>query len=857
MVKTADKMTPMMQQWQACKGKAGEAIVLFRLGDFYEAFYEDAQLMSRELEVTLTQRQGIPMAGVPAHAVEGYLDRLVEKGHLVAIADQVEDAREAKGLVRREIVRTVSPATHVESKTMNESPNSFFASITQLNQVLGLALVDVSTGELYVSEVLRDTDLLDELSKRRPKELLVSKRFAKDHGPFLESLKLQFPFQKRVKEDWAFDHRTACEALTKHFQVQSLDGFGLGGMTASINSAGALMGHLEQVMGAHTGHIRRVSKVQLEHFMSIDRSSLRHLEIMQPLHREGGHTLLGLLDATQTPMGARRFRTWISHPLIDVKAIKARQEGVAELIEERALYTHLGQVRDLERLVMRIEAGFAGPRDLVGLKNSLAQVPHIVERVGSFHAPMFAKLLPALGDPRSIVQLIETAIVEAPPVKLQEGGIFKRGFCSELDELYDLREGGKTWLVDYQNRLREELSIKTLKVNFNRAFGYYIEVSRGQADKMPERFMKRQTLVNNERFISSELKEYETKVLSAEEEIGKIEYRLFTQVRSEVAGHADHIRKCAEAISLIDCLAGLATVAKRRGYVCPEVDESDRLEIVGGRHPVVEVMQIEHSFVPNDTHLDENSRLMLITGPNMAGKSTYIRQVAMLTIMAQIGSFVPAEKMHLGVIDKLFSRIGASDDLSRGQSTFMVEMSETANILHNATDRSLVILDEIGRGTSTYDGVSIARAIAEHLLTVVRPKTLFATHYFELTDLHKQCAGAVNFQVAVDEGEEGITFLHKILEGSADKSYGIHVAKLAGLPRSALERAGQVLSSLEQKPAAKTPVKAPKEGQMTLFPTGDEQRAARVLATLKKSKAEEMTPIEALTLLDSLIKELT
>ncbi|MCI5052545.1 MAG: DNA mismatch repair protein MutS [Simkaniaceae bacterium] len=839
--------TPMMEQWHACKAKAKEALVLFRLGDFYEAFYDDATKLSDTLELTLTQRHDVPMAGIPVQSLEGYLEKLINKGHLVAIAEQVEDAKQAKGLVKREIVRTVSPATHIDTTTLSESSNNFFCSLSQVNATFGLAMLDLSTGELFVSEVEKIQELVDELCKRRPKEILLGDKFHKTHHKFLETLKLQFPFRVENKPQYAFDWHSCHDYLTKHFNTHSLDGFGLKGMTSAITAAGALLSHIADTLTLPTSHIRKISPFCLDQFLSIDRASMRHLEILEPLHHENALSLLYLLDQTKTPMGARLFRAWLAHPLRSVKAITMRQDAVEELLSRgnlKHILENLGQVRDIERLIMRIEAEISGPQDLVMLRYSLEQVPKLSEHLGELTAHLFNLLKPALVDQSYLTHLIASALVDKP----SDGNIFRRGFHAELDELYSLKEGGKSWLANYQTRLREELGIKTLKVNFNRAFGYFIEVSRGQADKMPEHFTKRQTLVNNERFISQELKEYEEKLYSAEDKISALETRLFTELRAEVARYSEAIRKIAQAVAQLDSIASLATIARRRDYKRPIVDDSDVMEIQGGRHPTLEVMQLDGEFIANDTDLGE-TKMMLITGPNMAGKSTYIRQVALLTIMAQIGSFIPADAARIGVVDRLFSRIGASDDLARGQSTFMVEMTETANILHNATERSLVILDEIGRGTSTYDGVSIAWAVAEFLLTHAKPKTLFATHYFELTDLEKKFNEAVNFQIAVDEGDEGIVFLHKIVRGGADRSYGIHVAKLAGLPLQAIETAQQMLASLE-----KGEKKTPSLDQLTLFPTADP--AKKVTTRLKKIDPNQTTPLDALQELIELKKML-
>ena len=771
----------MMLQWQECKKKAKDALLLFRLGDFYEAFENDAQIVSQELDVVLTQRQGTPMAGVPAHTCEAYVDKLVGKGYSVAIAEQMEDPKNVKGIVRRDIVRVVTPGTVINSNLLTEKSSNFLACIAPLNSRYGIAILDVTTAHFQVMEC--EDDILDVLAKIEPKEILTSEKLKLD-------LK-EFTVQKRP--DWYFDHRVAMEKLLKHFQVKSLDGFGLKGMSAAINAAGALFAYVRDDLNLSLNHVKEIRLHNSDQYMAIDRTTQRHLEL---------DTLLALIDKTVTPMGGRLLKEWLLHPLISKEAICERQDQVAILQKEPLLAQKLKGVRDLERLIMRIEMGYASPRDLVGLRFSLEPVPdisHTLERLGLGSLPDFAM----------ITAKIARAIVEAPPLRLSDGGIIRENFDPELDELRALKKDSHAWMVQYQTQLREETEIKTLKVGYTQAFGYYIEVSRGQSDKMPATFQRRQTLVNAERFISPELKDFEHKVLTAEARIAALESELFHRLRAEIAEHADQIRSAAKILARIDCLLALALLAQERGYTRPLIGDQGTLEIQEGRHPVIEAA-LKEKFIPNDTLLDSHqNRLAILTGPNMAGKSTYIRQVALISILAQMGSFIPAKSARLGIIDKLFSRIGASDDLKRGQSTFMVEMTETANILNNATPRSLVILDEIGRGTSTYDGISIAWAVAEHLLGK-KIKTLFATHYWELTKL----PGAVNFNVAVHESEQGIVFLHKIVPGGTDKSYGIHVAKLAGLPPSVIRRATELLQELHA--AAAEPVTF-SEKQLELF----------------------------------------
>jgi len=812
------KTTPMMAQWQSCKERAKDALLLFRMGDFYEAFYDDAEQLAKTLELTLTQRQGIPMAGVPHHAAPNYIDRLVAAGYRVAIAEQTEDPKQAKGLVRREVVRVVTPGTVMGSSLLSEKRNNFFVALTQVGSILGIASLDLTTAQFRVMEVEEERELLGELSRLRPSEYLVSSRFARSHSSLFEELRRDGPMLVGELEEWQFDHQVAYQALVHHFKVQSLDGFGLKGMVAAINAAGALVRYLSEELHLALAQVGEIRPMASDRTMQIDRTSQRNLELTQPLG-DGGkeHTLLGAIDRTRTPMGGRLLRHQLLRPLLCTQQIGERQEGVDALLGHPYALTgisqRLGRVRDLERLATKISSGFASPRELVALALSLEELPGIQDLLGELSAPILSEPLRDLNETASSVR---TALVDEPPLRASDGGLFRPGYDSRLDELRSLARDGKQWIADYQARIREEHGIKTLKVGFHKVFGYFIEVSKGSAHLMPESFQRRQTLANCERFISPELKEYEQKVLTAEEQLFALEIDLFGRLREQVAGQTEQILATAQRLALIDLLQSFASKARESRWVRPTVDESDLIEISEGRHPIVE--QAISSFVANETQIDETERTLLITGPNMAGKSTYIRQVALIVLLAQIGSFVPAASARIGVVDKIFTRIGASDDLSRGQSTFMVEMSETANILHNATSRSLVILDEIGRGTGTYDGLSIAQAVVEYLAER-RAKTLFATHYGELTQLEGRVSGVVNYNVSVKEWEEDIVFLHKIERGSAARSYGIHVARLAGLPQAVVERASAILQRLEgssqQLPDEKS--RGPKATQMLLF----------------------------------------
>ncbi|MBA3814924.1 MAG: DNA mismatch repair protein MutS [Parachlamydiaceae bacterium] len=802
------KVSPMMVQWNACKQVAGESVLLFRMGDFYESFYDDAVLIARELGLTLTKRQDIPMCGVPHHTCEAYIDKLVSKGYRVAVAEQMEDPRLAKGLVKREVVRVVTPGTLINSSLLSDKSNNFVVSLARVGAIFGLAILDLTTADFKVIEFDKEGDLLNELYRQQPAEILVSPRFKEKHTHMLDELRKNHEFLLSTHDEWRFEHQMAHDFMTGHLEVLTLDGFGLKGMVAAINAAGGLLNYLQDSLCLPIGHVKEVQVYTTSQYMAIDRATQRHLELTESLS-DGSrrNTLLNILDQTCTPMGARLIRHWVKQPLLQVEEIVKRQDAVqafhkdSRLLED--IIKELEVIRDLERLITKVSAGYASPRDIVALKNSLEPIPRLKNLLQSLAhlSPMIAVEEAKLESLPEMTQLIARAVVDEPPVRLSDGKIFRDGYCKELDELREISRDSKAWLVRYQTELKETTGIKTLKVSFNKMFGYYIEVSKGQADKMPETFQRRQTLVNAERFITPELKEYENKVLHAEERISSIEVELFNALKLEVAKYSDFVQRTAHALARVDALQGLATAARKYDYARPVVNDGSLLHIVSGRHPVIEASHTAgERFVANDTYLNgDDQRMFLITGPNMAGKSTYIRQVALITIMAQIGAFVPVASAQIGIVDKVFSRIGASDDLSRGQSTFMVEMTETANILNNATSRSLVILDEIGRGTSTYDGISIAWAVAEFLLITEgkMAKTLFATHYWELTKLEK-VPGAINYNVAVHESEDSIVFLRKIVRGGTDKSYGIHVGRLAGLPSIVIARAKEILVHLEE-----------------------------------------------------------
>lgn len=851
-------LTPMMKQWHDCKDRAKDALLLFHLGDFYEAFHEDAKIIAKELHLTLTKRGEIPMCGVPLHASEMYIDKLLLKGHKIAIADQLEDPRQVKGIVKRDIVRIVSPGTVFSSALLQEKSSNFFVSLAQVGKRYGVAKIDLTTSAFKVLEI--ETDLLDELCRIQPKEILVSEKFLKDHPQFFEELKQNFSLLINPKDDQLFDHKSSIETLLSHFRIFTLDSFGLKGMTAGINAAGALLTYLEEELFLNLKGINSLEVESLSDYMAIDYTSMKNLELFDTTSLSRQNTVIDLIDLTATPMGGRLLKEWLMHPLCSLEKIHERQEAIEELLKNSKtldlLTEDLEKVKDIERLLSKIMANYASPRDLLALSLSLEACPKLYSKVCLLLSDFFKRNLSDFSDVSPLFLTLSKALVDHPPLRVSDGNIFKDHYDSKLDELRSIRSDSHQWVLQYQESLRQSSQIKTLKIGYTNIFGYFIEVSKGQIDKVPSFFERRQTLVNGERFITKELKEFEQKVLSAEENIQILEKELFENLLNEIKRWEEKIKKIARAISEIDALLSLAKTAKKHHYVRPLVNSSDRIHIEEGKHPILDANLPLGKFIPNDTFMDTETRQMhLITGPNMAGKSTYIRQVALLCLLAQIGSFIPAKKAEIGCIDRIFTRIGASDDLSRGQSTFMVEMSETANILHHVTSRSLVILDEIGRGTSTYDGISIAWAVAEYLLNTEgkTAKTLFATHYLELTELEKSFSKVINLNVAVEESQETIVFLRKILPGVASKSYGIHVAKLAGLPFSLIQRASEILKKLEnQQPLSKKRSLKTKEDEFSLFSLPPLEKTSPVEEELKTMDLNHLTPLEALHKLFSL-----
>jgi DNA mismatch repair protein MutS len=802
-------LTPMMAQWTSCKEQVGDAILLFRLGDFYEAFGDDALIASQVLDLTLTKRQSTPMCGIPWHTSESYIDKLLVKGFSVAIAEQVSKDVSGKALMERRVVRVLTPATAMKGSLLCDSMHSLFISIAKYDDIFGIALVDVSTALFQVFEVTSKEELIAELLRLQPKEILCSTPFSAQETDLFTELQKSIFFKKSTAPSWTFDEKTSKTVLQNHFSVITLDGFGLSEKKAAISAAGALLSHLKDTLLAPVHHLKNLSCISNKKSLHLDRATLLNLEIFDSSSKsQGAISLFSLLNQTLTPMGARLLRSFLLNPLLSIPEIQERQaltQSFFQFIKDHpsfaeAAESSLASIKDIERIVLRLQTSGAGPRDVLFLATCIANIAPLKQALTALSHPEMTQKLKAIPDFSEILSLITNTLTDEPPLRISDGGAIKSGVHRELDELRALRDNSQSWLVDYQNRLREELSIKTLRVSYTRAFGFYIEVSRGQSDKVPPSFHRRQTLTNAERFISEELKVFEEKVLTAEKRTEVLETIVFDELKSQVIQYTDALLLAAKVIAECDVFFPFARLARSSNYVCPEMVEEPIFDVIEGRHPIAEKHALP--FVANDIHLHAHGpSLLLITGPNMAGKSTFIRQTALLTIMAQIGSFIPAKKATIGIVDRVFSRIGASDDLFRGQSTFMVEMAETASILNQASPRSLILLDEIGRGTSTYDGISIAWAVVEHLLQNKKenPRTLFATHYFELTVLENEYPSLKNMTVAVSEEDSGVRFLYKVVPGTADKSYGIFVAKLAGLPHSVIKRAEVILSELEKK----------------------------------------------------------
>lgn len=860
------EFSPMMQHYLEIKQQYKDCLIFYRLGDFYEMFFDDAITASRELEITLTgrdcgQEERAPMCGVPYHAAEVYISRLINKGYKVAICEQLEDPKKAKGMVKRDVIRVVTPGTVIESNLLDEKKNNYIMSIFKKGIYFGLAVCDVSTGDFYATEI-RETNnfplVLDEIARYTPAEIIVNEVLEKTPEE-IEKIKERFHSFISYRPEGTFGE--SLEQIQEEYTVtdeheQKIEN--IQEKLFAVSAINGLLSYFSETQKIKLNHINKIQVYVTTKYMSLDMNARRNLELTEKMRDKAKKgTLLWVLDKTSTSMGGRHLRRWINDPLIDVFEINQRLEAVKELKMDVILrgdcIEGLKKVYDIERLIGKISYGNCMPRDMISLKNSLKQLPGLKQILAKTQASLLQELYQNLDELNDMADLIEKSIIDDPPLTLKEGGVIKMGYNKEIDTLKKATTEGKNWLVNLEAEEKEKTGIKGLKVGFNRVFGYYIEVTKSNISQVPERYIRKQTLTNGERYITEELKELENKILGAEEKAISLEYELFTQIRNTLATQIQRIQKAATIVSTLDVLCSFATVAEDMNYVEPIVDNSGEINIRDGRHPVIEKMLPAGSFVENDTYLDKrDNRLSIITGPNMAGKSTYMRQVALITLMAQIGSFVPASYAKIGVVDKIFTRVGASDDLSMGQSTFMVEMMEVSTILKEATSNSLVILDEIGRGTSTYDGLSIAWAVAEYIANKEKcgAKTLFATHYHELTDLENKIEGVKNYSIAVKEKGDDIIFLRKIVEGGTDESYGVHVAKLAGVPQVVVKRSNEILRSLERKnilgnKVAEKQSKKAQEGQLDLY----NYKLAEIAHEVDKIDLNELTPIDALNTL--------
>ncbi len=866
------KITPMMKQYLEIKADYPDAILFFRMGDFYEMFLEDAVVASRILNITLTARNKgaddeIPLCGIPFHSCQPYVAKLVQNGHNVAICEQVEDPKTAKGLVKRAVVRVVTPGLVVDTDTLDPRQNNYLMALTPLDDCCGVAYVDITTGEFRVTELPDPESTAGEVLSRDPAEILVAEGDAGDQ--LIDAL--QNTLQGRIVNrlpDWTAAEDRARQVLLEFFPGSSLESFGCHDMPSAIQAAGLILYYLEETQKGAASHLQPLLTYHVRDHMVLDDFTRRNLELTETLH-DGGRrgSMLGVMDRTVTAMGARKLRHWMTHPLVDLKRIEERHSAVEEFVRQSLcrddLRRALGDVYDLERLNGRIAMATGNAKDLAALRVSLEKLPQIIDLLETIESPLLSDLRKNLDLLPDMVELISMAIVDDPPFVMREGGLIRDGYHEELDELRSISREGKGWIVRLEQEEKERTGISTLKVRYNRVFGYYIEVTKSHLEHVPEDYQRKQTLANAERFITPTLKEYEEKVLGAEEKVVQIEYDLFQRVRLQVAKQGQRLQATADKIAILDVLLGLADLAHERNYCRPLMDESTELLVEDGRHPVIETMNLGERFVANDVHMDTVERqILIITGPNMAGKSTFMRQVALLVLMAQMGSLVPAKKAHIGIVDRIFTRVGASDNLARGQSTFMVEMTEAANILNHATPRSLIVLDEIGRGTSTFDGISIAWAVAEYLHdnAKVAAKTLFATHYHELTELAETRERVQNYNVAVKEWDDQIIFLRRIVKGGASHSYGIQVARLAGLPKPVIERAKEVLHNLEsgeyeagapRLARSKRAGKVKEKPQLGLFEQPDPVRQR-----IEEMDVSVLTPLEALNMLDELKKML-
>ena len=862
--------TPMMQHYLKTHEEYKDCILFYRLGDFYEMFFDDAKVVSKELELTLTGKscgaeERAPMCGIPYHAAETYLTRLVKKGYKVAICEQVEDPKLAKGMVKREVTRVVTPGTTLNAQALDETKNNYIMCIAYIGDHYGISSADITTGDYYVTEVDSERKLLDEVNKYQPTEIICNEAFYIS-GIDIDDMKNRMGIVIYSLDAWYFSDETAQMTLKDHFKVRDLEGLGLADYDSGVVAAGALLKYLYETQKTTLSNLVAIHPYTTGKFMIIDSSTRRNLELVETLReKQKRGSLLWVLDKTRTAMGARTLRSFVEQPLIERTEIEERYDAIDEFntnaITREEIREYLNPVYDLERLITRVTYQTANPRDLIAFRNSIHMLPPIKTLMSDFQSPLLKRLYEQLDTLDELYELIERSIAEETPLTLHDGGILKEGYNEEVDRLRKAKTDGKSWLADLEAKEREKTGIKNLKIKYNKVFGYYLEVTNSFKDLVPDYFTRKQTLANAERFITPELKELEDVILGAEDKLIVLEYELFREVRQKVADEVVRIQKTAKAVAQIDVFASLATVAEQNNYCRPKLNEKGLIDIKDGRHPVVERMIQNEMFVANDTYLDNGSnRVSIITGPNMAGKSTYMRQSALIVLMAQIGSFVPAKSAKIGIVDRIFTRVGASDDLASGQSTFMVEMSEVANILRNATSNSLLILDEIGRGTSTFDGLSIAWAVVEHISNprLLGAKTLFATHYHELTELEGKLNSVNNYCIAVKEKGDDIVFLRKIVKGGADKSYGIQVAKLAGVPDNVIERAKEIVEELSNNDITEIVQNISAEGsskrskpkldevdleQISLLDTMDNDT---ILNELKELDLGQMTPIEAM-----------
>ena len=878
----ASKMTPMMQQYLQTKEEYPDCILFYRLGDFYEMFFDDAITASKELEITLTGKncgleERAPMCGVPYHAVDSYLNRLVSKGYKVAICEQMEDPKLAKGIVKRDVIRIVTPGTNLDMQALDETKNNYIMSIVYIADRFGLSVADVTTGEYMVTEIESSGKMMDELTKFMPSEIICNEAFYMS-GMNLDDLKNRLGITIYSLDAWYFDDALCRKTLMEHFQVKALQGLGLEDYDCGMIAAGALLKYLEETQKNSLSHLSRLTTYTTGNYMVLDSSTRRNLELVETLReKQKRGSLLWVLDKTKTAMGARTLRKYVEQPLIDKASIKKRQDAIEELknnaICREEIREYLGPVYDLERLVGKITYQSANPRDLIAFQSSLSMLPPIKCILEDMQSELLKEIYGEMDTLEELCTLVKEAIMEDPPLAMKEGGIIREGYNEEVDRLRRAKSDGKGWLAELEAKEREKTGIKNLRIRYNKVFGYYLEVTNSFKNLVPDYYVRKQTLANAERYIIPELKELEDTILGAEDRLCALEYELYCEVRNKIAGEILRIQTTAKAIAKLDVIASLALVAERNNYVRPKINEKGVIDIKDGRHPVVEKMIPNDMFICNDTYLDDKkNRISIITGPNMAGKSTYMRQTALIVLMAQIGSFVPASSANIGLVDRIFTRVGASDDLASGQSTFMVEMNEVANILRNATSKSLLILDEIGRGTSTFDGLSIAWAVVEHISNskLLGAKTLFATHYHELTELEGKIDNVNNYCIAVKEKGDDIVFLRKIVKGGADKSYGIQVAKLAGVPDSVINRAKEIVEELvnaditarvkeiavQGENQKKKPQKKLDEVDLAQFSLFDTVKDDDVLKELKELDISHMTPIDAMNKLYQLQNKL-